>query len=347
MSKKKMFDFCIGNPPYQDDTKNLGDRPNPVYNEFMNQAYMVADVVELITPARFLFNAGQTPKAWNEEMLNDKHLKVLQYEADATKIFASTDIKGGVAITLRDSEKTYGAIGIFTAYAELNAIIKKVVDIEGDKARLNSIIASQGLYHFSDEFFKDYPEANSLSGAGTGNKIVSNIMEKLPDVFLEDEPKDEKYIKFLGRIHNKRMYRYILRRYIINNLYLDKYNLFLPEANNSGKFGETLTEATIGYPGEGSADTFLSAGCFATEEEPENLARYIKTKFFRAMLGVKKVTQHCPPSVWKMIPLQDFTSSSDIDWTKSIHEIDLQLYKKYGLSKDEINFIETNVKEMS
>ena len=64
------------------------------------------------------------------------------------------------------------------------------------------------------------------------------------------------------------------------------------------------------------------------------------------MLGVLKITQHLTPSVWKYVPLQDFTASSDIDWTKSVHDIDLQLYRKYGLSKEEIDFIETNVKEM-
>ena len=64
------------------------------------------------------------------------------------------------------------------------------------------------------------------------------------------------------------------------------------------------------------------------------------------MLGVKKVTHHCPPTVWKMIPLQDFTSQSDIDWSKSIPEIDKQLYDKYSLSPEEIEFIETHVKEM-
>ena len=73
----------------------------------------------------------------------------------------------------------------------------------------------------------------------------------------------------------------------------------------------------------------------------------MKSKFFRALLGVKKVTQHCPPSVWKMIPLQDFTSASDIDWSKSIPEIDQQLYVKYGLDAEEIDFIETHVKPMT
>ena len=71
------------------------------------------------------------------------------------------------------------------------------------------------------------------------------------------------------------------------------------------------------------------------------------TKFFRAMLGVKKVTQHCPPAVWAMIPVQDFTSNSDIDWSQNIRDIDQQLYRKYGLTDDEIEFIETHVKEMN
>jgi type II restriction enzyme len=66
----------------------------------------------------------------------------------------------------------------------------------------------------------------------------------------------------------------------------------------------------------------------------------------RVLLGILKKTQHNPVSTWKYVPLQDFTSKSDIDWSKSIHEIDLQLYKKYGLDANEIKFIETHVKEM-
>ena len=111
-------------------------------------------------------------------------------------------------------------------------------------------------------------------------------------------------------------------------------------------FGEALTEPVIGSPGEGSADTYLSAGRFNTRQEAENLNLYIKTKFLRALLGVKKVTHHCSPSVWEMIPLQDFTSASDIDWSRSVAEIDRQLYKKYGLKDEEVEFIETHVKEM-
>ena len=342
--EKKLFDFAIGNPPYQENTQNKGDRSNPVYNEFMDATYGIASKVELITPARFLFEAGQTPKAWNEKMLKDEHFKVLNYEPNATKVFPNTDIKGGVAITYRDDSHTFGAIETFTAFYELNSIIKKVSRIEGKNPRLNTIIASQGLYRFTNKLFEDHKEINGFLGAGTGNKIVSSIMEKALDVFKNEE--FDGCVKLLGRIKGKREYRYVRREYIIENNYIDTYNLLLPEANNSGHFGEVLTEPIIGEPGTGAADTFLSAGQFATRREPENFSKYLKTKFFRALLGVKKVTQHCPPKVWELIPIQNFKDSSDIDWSKSIHEIDLQLYKKYGLTDDEIQFIETNVKEM-
>lgn len=118
------FDFVIGNPPYQETLENTSDKP--IYNEFMNAAYETANVVELITPARFLFNAGKTPKAWNQKMLNDEYLKVLMYEPDSSKIFSNTDIKGGVAVTYRDSGKNIGSIGDFTPYLELNSILHKV-----------------------------------------------------------------------------------------------------------------------------------------------------------------------------------------------------------------------------
>lgn len=75
--------------------------------------------------------------------------------------------------------------------------------------------------------------------------------------------------------------------------------------------------------------------------------KYIKTKFARCLLGILKATQHNPPEKWAYIPLQNFTNESDIDWSKSIPEINQQLYKKYGLDDDEIEFIESHVKEMN
>ena len=102
----------------------------------------------------------------------------------------------------------------------------------------------------------------------------------------------------------------------------------------------------IGKPLIGYTQTFLGIGAFDNESEAQAAYKYIISKFARTMLGVLKITQHNPISTWKYVPLQDFTNHSDIDWTKSVHEIDLQLYDKYGLSADERNFIETHVKAM-
>ena len=90
---KKLFDYVIGNPPYQEEQisenadGSLKNYAPPVYDKFMDAAFEVSEKVELIHPARFLFNAGSTPKAWNEKMLNDEHFKVLYYEEDGHKIF--------------------------------------------------------------------------------------------------------------------------------------------------------------------------------------------------------------------------------------------------------------------
>ena len=94
MSGKKLFDYAIGNPPYQEQNSANGRQP-PIYHVFMDATESVSNVVELITPARFLFNAGQTPKAWNTKKLNDTHFKVLEYFSKANEIFPNTEIKGG------------------------------------------------------------------------------------------------------------------------------------------------------------------------------------------------------------------------------------------------------------
>lgn len=102
----------------------------------------------------------------------------------------------------------------------------------------------------------------------------------------------------------------------------------------------------LGEPLTGCTESFIQIGPFESQMEAQNCLKYIKTKLCRALLGTLKVTQDNPKSVWKNVPLQDFTSNSDNDWTKSISEIDQQLYKKYQLSADEVVFIESMIKPM-
>ena len=143
------FDFIIGNPPYQEEQE--GDNKTyapPIYNLFLDNAYEVADKVEMIHPARFLFNAGSTPKAWNKKMLNDEHLKVLYYEEDASRIFSNTEIKAGVAITYRDINKDYGPIKVFIKYPKLNSIMSKTFPDTITKS-LMSIIFTQNKFNLA------------------------------------------------------------------------------------------------------------------------------------------------------------------------------------------------------
>lgn len=347
----KKFDFCIGNPPYQADVQNEGDRANPVYDKFMDAAFEVADCVELIHPARFLFNAGQTPKAWNQKMLSDDHLKVLFHEMDSSKIFAHTSIMGGIAITIHDKKRKYGPITVFTSHPKLNQIIEKVYNSSQSGKFLSDIVSARGMYRFSETFYSEHPEAKKLVGEGTGNMIASNAFEKLPHIFLDSPTQDEEYIRILGRKENKRIFKFIKRKYISYNEFIDKWNVFVPEANGSGAIGEVVPTPLIGDPvvGEPSCavtDTFISIGQFDTVEMANYALKYIKSKFARTMLAVNKVTQHNPKSTWISVPMQDFTLLSDIDWSKPIYNIDQQLYRKYNLSADEIDFIESNVKEM-
>lgn len=336
------FDFVIGNPPYQEQSDKNSRQP-PVYNIFMDASEKVAKVSEFITPARFLFNAGQTSKTWNQKKLQDEHFKVLVYEEHGEKIFPGTDIKGGVAITIHNNNIIYGKIGVFTPYLEMNTLVKKVMS--KSTRMLDNIISSRGNYRVVGQFFYIFPFAKKRLGKGTGNMIASNFFEKLPEISRKEKTKDDD-IKFLCRINNCRSTRYIAKQYIQENPYLYTFNVAFPKSNGNGKFGEKLTETVILRGGEAATDTFISIGQFATILEAEHLQKYIRTKFFRALLSVKKVTQDNPKAVFALIPMQNFTNNSDIDWSQSIHEIDLQLYKKYDLTDKEIQFIEEHVKEM-
>ena len=345
----KKFDFVIGNPPYQDETS--GDNKTfapPVYNILMEKAHKVGEKVALITPARFLFNQGGTPKDFNKRMLNDPHLKVLDYAPTADKYFKGVDIKGGIAITLRDETKNFGAIGTFTPFPELNSAEKRVATFKKIFQSFSKIMFASEIYHFTDKMHEDFPDAINLLSKGHAYDLKTNVFEKLPHIFLDEKPDDKyEYIQILGLLNGQRSFKWIRRAYVNNPAPLEKFKGWVPHSNGSGALGERLSTPLVGSPLVGSTQTFITAGAFDTRAEAEACVAYIKSKFCRAMLGILKVTQHNPPATWAKVPLQDFNpATSDIDWSVSIAQIDAQLYKKYGLDDAEINFIETHVKAM-
>ena len=177
--------------------------------------------------------------------------------------------------------------------------------------------------------------------------ITTNAFDRLPFIYYDEKPENEhEYIKIIGRQNRERSYKFIRRDYVSNYENLEKYKIFVPKANGSGALGEVLSTPLIGEPLIGATQTFISIGTLSTLEEAEAIQKYIKTKFARVMLGILKLTQDNPASKWEYVPMQDFTEQSDIDWTQSIENIDQQLYKKYNLNQEEIDFIEEKVQAM-
>ncbi len=336
------FDVVIGNPPYQEEAQGTSTKDMPIYHKFISESYKISRKVSLITPARFLSNAGGTPKTWNQQMLNNQHVKVSFFEQKSGNVFPGTDIKGGVAVTYYDTEQEFEPIEVFVPFIEMNSIRKKV--IKKNFESIDQFVTNRGSYRYSDLIYTDFP---NLMKRVSDRRVASNAFEKLPELFFDVKPKDgNEYIKIYGRFNNERVYKWFRKDYVTCPSNFEKYKIILPKANGSGAIGEVLSTPVIGYPVIGYTETFISVGEFSSLEEAEACLKYIKSKFLRTMLGVLKITQDNTKAVWHYIPLQDFTVNSDIDWTQSVADIDRQLYQKYGLSPEEIAFIETHVREM-
>lgn len=340
--KEMKFDAVVGNPPYQEESNGDSNAKKSIYNYFIDSGEELADRVTLIHPARFLFNAGDTPKAWNEKKLNDIHYQVIKYWSDSSDIFPTVDIKGGVAVTYWDKRKEFKPIKLFTAFDELHSILEKVEKLNEDS--LSSIITNRGTYKYSNLAYTEQPDEMMKTA---DRRIAPSSFERMPKLFTEEKPNDKhEYVQILGNIKNERCYRWFRKDYISPVDNLEKYKVIVPKANGSGAIGEVLSTPLIGTPLIGYTETYISIGSTDSFSEAEAILKYVKTKFARTMLGILKVTQNNPKETWQYVPMQDFTDNSDIDWSKSVHEIDLQLYKKYGLSDEEIVFIESKVKPM-
>ena len=338
--KKEMkIDAIIGNPPYQVTVEGNG-RAKPVYHLFIDFAIQLSPCVSLISPARYLFNVGFTPTEWNQKMLNDEHVKIVWYKPNSRDVFPSVDIKGGVAVTFRDELQNFGKIGIYKPFSDLDRIIEHIG--RNKEKSLVEIVFAESSYRFdtSNDYTKQIVEAQ----LGGDKKLISNLFEKLPEE-CHLYPGNTT-IQVYGRFNNRREIRHIRRSLLEPHPNLDYWKVFVAESNGAGEFGEALSSPFIGEPHDCATQTFLSIGAFSDRFEAEACLKYIKTKFARTLLSILKVTQHNPKDTWRLVPLQDFTSASDIDWTQEIEQIDRQLYRKYGLTPQEIAFIEEKVKPM-
>lgn len=344
-TSKQMIDFnaVVGNPPYM--LKKADTSDIPIYHHFMDLGFLLSPLATFITPGRFLFNAGKTPKSWNEKVLHDRHFKVVWYKPNSSDVFPNVDIKGGVAVTLRNVSEDFGEILTYTSLEALSPIMSKVSRkfYPSEIISLGSILYLQNKFNL-DRLYEHDPKYRNLIGSnGKEKRLTTSIFDI--DIFSE-ERKNSNDVRILGLIDNVRYYRYIDSRLLDEHDNINKYKVIIAKSNGTGAFGETLSTPIIGEPGLGYTQSFYGIGAFDTRKEAENAEKYLKTKFLRAMLGVLKVTQDNPRDVWKYVPIQDFTENSDINWNTSVEDVDQQLYNKYGLDIFEQEFIENNVRPM-
>lgn len=343
------FNAIIGNPPYNSDIVGDGNGSDPLYHLFVDLGMSLTSEGMLIHPARFLFNAGKTPKDWNQKMLNDPHFKVADYWVKSSDVFPDVEINGGIVISLWNQHENYGKIGFFSPYKELHSIYEKVKSKE--ESPFSSIVGPRELYGLTDELYKEHPEMDGRQSKGHKYSLGANVFSIFPELFYDNKPKDNNdYVLIYGRSNNQRCSMWFKKSYITTADNLSKYKVIISKADGAaGKIGSpiparVLGRVEIGEPDLAYTDTFIGIGCFDTLDEAEACKKYVMSRFARTMLCTIKVTQDNSKELWANVPMQDFTSSSDIDWSRGISDIDRQLYAKYGLTDIEIAFVESMIK---
>ncbi len=346
--KKMKFDVIIGNPPYQvSDGGGTGDSAKPVYNEFIDNAKVLSQhLISMICPSRWM-KGGKGLDIFRENMMNDTHLKCIYDFESSSEFFPNVHIDGGVNYFIWDAKfngkcKFYhkaidGFQDFSIRYIKNNLTTKVIRDSRQisviEKARskkentFNTIVSARNAYGYYADLFNEpqkYPLANLQMNWYENSLKIYGVKGKKGGA--------KRITGFVQPLENQ------------NNQNINSYKLFFSKA-----YMTTSTvppEVIIGEPNTVSTETFLQIGPFSNKKITLNCLSYIKTKFFRALLFYNRHSLNISRESFSLIPLQDFTENSDINWSKSIPEIDAQLYQKYGLTKDEIDFIESMIKPM-
>lgn len=334
--KVGFFDVIISNVPYQLSDGGAQASAKPIYHLFIEQAKKLNPTyIDMIVPSRW-FTGGKGLDKFRENMLNDDRLKIIHDFPNASECFPGVEIKGGVNYFLWDKNH-HGDCEINTHKEGkiISSMVRPLKEKDCDIfIRNNNLISIYSkVKKKKEESFSTIVSTRKPYGL-TGDFFKDTYKYGLPSV--ADRPYTHG-ITIYGLENLKRVKKYAPNNYPLpSKKNIDKYKIFMAESYGSGEFGELPAEFIIGKPKDACTETFLEVGSFDNIDEAKNCISYMNTKFFRAMVGMKKATQHATQTVYSFVPLQDFSKS----WT------DAELYYKYDLSDDEITFIEENVRVM-
>lgn len=342
------FDVIIGNPPYQmSDGGGTGDSSTPVYDKFMTACVSLnPNLISLITPSRWM-KGGKGLQKFRETMISDTRIRYIEDYEDAKRVFPNNNIDGGVSFFVWDNnydgKVSYEYISKSGEVVLSKRYLAGVTDTVIRDPRQYTII--EKALRDEDELFSTIVSPRKPFGL---NSDLFNRPEKYKEMDIKESYMKD-YVKVYGvkgiKGGSKRIAGYVRQEDVVRNHNdIDKYKLFFSKA-----FMTTSTvppKVIMGEPGTACTETFLQIGSYDSNIEMVNTLKYIKTKFFRALLFYNRHSLNISRNSFDLIPLQNFTTSSDIDWSKSKHEIDKQLYKKYKLNENEIAFVETSIEEM-
>lgn len=320
------FDVIIGNPPYQMKGGAGGSSDSSIYHLFVEQAQKLEPkFLSMVVPSRWLAG-GRGLDVFRKEMLSSRKLLRLVDFPVSSEVFPNVEVKGGICYFL---------------WSDAHSGPCKVTVVRGDDVATSS----RQLDEF-DVFVRD-PKA-----VGILHKVLKAGEQPITDILTADTPfgiatnfdgfHDKKKAGDVAIYYvrsGKRQIGFVPRSTITKNATLiDKWKVLVPEAGSDG--GQKIPDSVLGKPWlcapkSVSTQSFL-AFWVASESEARSLESYFCTKFFRHLVSLRKLTQHALRSTYSWVPVQAW----DRQWT------DKALYKKYALTKEEIEYIEAVIRPM-
>ncbi|NLI64976.1 MAG: restriction endonuclease, partial [Bacteroidales bacterium] len=337
------FDVIIGNPPYQLEDGGESTRSSAIYDLFINKSLELSPkYITMIIPSRWMTNnAAGISERWTKKILNDKRIKIMNDYESSVGLFNGVSVSGGVNYFLWD--KTYNGPCEYSFNYKNGEIISKKINLNSFDSNIlirdlklhsiiEKVIAKEGNYHLSDKNNFSY-YVSPVSFFGKGKQFLTNWKG------YKDHKSNEFNIKYyLGSKGHKSNYGWVKESQVLNGKNkINKNKVFIKAATDLSKLDGNVF---YGEPNSVCSQTYLVIGHNEdkdlTKEECFNIISYISTKFFRLLLETKKTTQHGSRKVYQFVPLQDFSKP----WT------DEELYKKYKLTQEEIDYIEGKIATM-
>ena len=341
------FDAVVGNPPYQESDGGAQSSAKPIYNNFVTSAKMInPNYISMIMPSRW-YSGGKGLDDFRNEMLNDKCIAILHDFLNPEEVFPNTNIRGGICFFVWDKNynNQHSLTKVFThkSGSETTSVLRSLISGESETfVRHNEAVSIIDKLNAKDDF-KSFSEAISPRRPfDIDANIVKNISKYRRDKNGVNNP-----VICYGK---GKQTGFLEREEIIKNIdWIDRYKVLTPRANNIGtELNDDNLNSFIGEPGTICTESYIVVGANLSLDKvsANHLSKYLTTRFVRFMHSLAKASQDATSKTYKFVPLQDFTVNSDIDWNKTIVEIDQQLYAKYNLSPAEIGFIESMIKPM-